>query len=325
MPDSRLDDRSQRGGAKFADPRWTAAGEPRARVALGRPTTLWFNTGSRCNIACAGCYIESAPDNDRLAWLDAGEVGRFLDEAAALGWPLAEVGFTGGEPFLNRALPEMLADVLGRGCRALVLTNAMRPMQRHAGVLTALRARFGRALTLRVSLDHYRRDRHEAVRGPGTWEPALAAVRWLAGGGFGLAIAARTLGEEDEDGLRRGFAALFAAEGIGLDAGDPRALVLFPEMDPNRDAPEISERCWQVLGVSPDAMMCASSRMIIKRKGAAAPVVVPCTLLPYDQRFELGATLAGAAGPVALNHLFCAQFCVLGGGSCTGGRTLAGG
>jgi hypothetical protein len=316
MPDTPLDAHPPRRRAKFDDPLWTEAGEPRARVALTRPTTLWFNTGSRCNIACAGCYIESAPDNDRLAYLAADDVRRFLDEAAGLGWPLAEIGFTGGEPFLNRALPAMLEDALGRGYRALVLTNAMRPMQREQNALAALRARFGRALTLRASIDHYRRDRHEAVRGPGTWEPAIAGVRWLAEGGFGLAVAARTLWDEDETSLRRGFAALFAAEHIGLDAFDPAALVLFPEMDPKRDAPEITERCWQVLGVSPDAMMCASSRMVIKRRGAAAPVVVPCTLLPYDPRFELGATLADAAGPVALNHRFCAQFCVLGGGSC---------
>ena len=72
--------------------------------------------------------------------------------------------------------------------------------------------------------------------------------------------------------------------------------------------------------VSPDAMMCASSRMVVKRKGAARPVVVPCTLLPYDEAFELVHTLAESAGPVPLNHPHCARFCVLGGGSCTPGR-----
>jgi hypothetical protein len=59
--------------------------------------------------------------------------------------------------------------------------------------------------------------------------------------------------------------------------------------------------------------------MVIKRKGAAGPVVVACTLLPYDPQFELGSTLAEASRAVALNHPFCAQFCVLGGASCSGG------
>ena len=55
----------------------------------------------------------------------------------------------------------------------------------------------------------------------------------------------------------------------------------------------------------------------IHRILTAAPVVVPCTLLPYDTDFELGGDLAGAAKTVKLNHPHCATFCVLGGGSCT--------
>lgn len=81
--------------------------------------------------------------------------------------------------------------------------------------------------------------------------------------------------------------------------------------------PEITERCWGILGKTPDSVMCASSRMVVKRKGAERPAVVSCTLLPYDVAFEMGATLAEAARPVTLNHRFCAEFCVLGGASCS--------
>jgi len=65
--------------------------------------------------------------------------------------------------------------------------------------------------------------------------------------------------------------------------------------------------------------MCATSRMVVKRKGEPAATVVPCTLLPYDERFDLGETLAQAAADVPLNHPHCARFCVLGGGSCSVG------
>ncbi|HBV56548.1 MAG TPA: radical SAM protein, partial [Rhodobacteraceae bacterium] len=58
-------------------------------------------------------------------------------------------------------------------------------------------------------------------------------------------------------------------------------------------------------------------RMVVKRKGASAPSVVACTLLPYDLQFDLGETLAEAERPVALNHPHCAKFCVLGGASCS--------
>jgi hypothetical protein len=62
--------------------------------------------------------------------------------------------------------------------------------------------------------------------------------------------------------------------------------------------------------------MCASARMVVKRKGAERPAVLACTLLAYDPRFELGASLREAARPVPLNHKYCASFCVLGGASC---------
>ena len=65
---------------KFKNPDVTAKGEPRAFVRLTKLDTLWFNTGTLCNIECANCYIESSPRNDRLAYLTIDEVCAYLDE-----------------------------------------------------------------------------------------------------------------------------------------------------------------------------------------------------------------------------------------------------
>jgi pyruvate-formate lyase-activating enzyme len=307
---------AERRGA-FQDWNVTAAGEPRASVAVTGLKTVWFNTGSLCNIACANCYVESSPRNDRLAYLSLDDVRGYLDEVARHGWPVEEIGFTGGEPFLNRALPEMLGHALGRGFRATVLTNAMKPMQNQRRALERIDGLYGPALTMRVSIDHFTKERHERVRGEGTWAPMIDGLRWMSGRRFRLTVAARMLWGERDDDVRQGYAALFAAERIPVDAHDRKALVLFPEMDAHAPVPEITTRCWDLLGRSPDDMMCATSRMIIRRKDAAGPVVVPCTLLPDDPRFEMGARLADALRPVKLNHPYCAQFCVLGGASCS--------
>ncbi len=64
-------------------------------------------------------------------------------------------------------------------------------------------------------------------------------------------------------------------------------------------------------------MMCATSRMAVRRKGASAPVLVACTLLPDDPQFDMGGTLRESFSPVKLNHPHCAKFCVLGGASCS--------
>ena len=302
---------------KFQDPDVTANGEERARVALTRLETLWFNTGTLCNLACPHCYIESSPRNDRLAYLTTAEVAAYLDEIERERLGTRQIGFTGGEPFVNPDLLNMLADALERGFEGLVLTNAMRPMMKCAAGLLRLRQAHGDRLTIRVSMDHYAPALHEAERGARSWTPMIEGVRWLSDCGFRIAVASRTLWGDEEGALRVGFARLFAELGIHLDAADPSQLVLFPEMDASVDVPEITTGCWALLGQVPDDLMCASSRMVVKRKGADAPVVLACTLLPYDAAFELGRTLAEAWGPVKLNHPHCAQFCVLGGARCS--------
>jgi hypothetical protein len=211
----------------------------------------------------------------------------------------------------------MLELCLERGFRVLVLTNAMKPMQRLKAPLLDLNRRLGERLSIRVSLDHFTKPRHEEERGEATWEPAIAGLKWLSTSGFDVAVAGRSLWGEPEVVARAGYRRLFAEQGIGIDAGDPAKLVLFPEMDSRSDVPEITERCWDILKISPESMMCATSRMVVHRKGEARASVLSCTLLPYDAAFDLGPTLATASCEVKLNHPHCAKFCVLGGASCS--------
>lgn len=303
--------------AKFRDPLITAKGEPRASVAMTGLETLWFNTGTLCNLMCKSCYIESSPRNDALVYLSLAEVTAYLDEIAASGLPTREIAFTGGEPFMNPDMIAILELCLSRGFATLVLSNAMRPLRRHEDALLALNAHYGRQLTIRVSLDHYTQGVHEAERGGNSWDKAIDGLQWLATNGFAIAVAGRHLAHESDARARAGFAALFAQHGLPVDVGNPLSFVMFPEMDASADIAEISTGCWDILGKSPDAMMCATSRMVVKHRGAERPTVAACTLLPYDPGFDMGATLAEASRSVSLNHPHCARFCVLGGASCS--------
>ncbi len=171
---------------------------------------------------------------------------------------------------------------------------------------------------LRVSLDHYTAERHDAERGAGSFAATLTGMRWLRDHRVRMTVAGRTIWGEDEAEARTGYATLFERERFAIDSADPSQCVLFPEMDETADVPEITTACWGILGKQPDDVMCATSRMVVKRRGAARPVVLACTLLAYDPRFELGKTLAEAQRTVSLNHPHCAKFCVLGGASCSG-------
>ena len=98
---------------KFSNPLITRDGDQRAFVEFNGFETLWFNTGTLCNIACSNCYIESSPKNDRLVYLSLADVVEFLDELEELSGKTCEIGFTGGEPFLNPDFLKMLGNVKG--------------------------------------------------------------------------------------------------------------------------------------------------------------------------------------------------------------------
>ena len=279
--------------------------------------TLWINTGTLCNLACVSCYIESSPTNDALVYISHAEVVEYLDEIARDNLPTREIAFTGGEPFMNPDMLAILDTCLSRGFEVLVLSNAMRPMQRHYDALLALRESYGDKLTMRISLDYYTKEIHEQERGPNSWDKGITGLKWLSDNGFSIAVAGRHLGSESDDAARLGYAKLFADEDIKIDVSDMERLVLFPEMDASADIAEITTDCWGILDIKPSSIMCASSRMVVKHKGADKPTVAACTLLPYDAEFDMGQTLKEASRSVKLNHPHCARFCVLGGASCS--------
>ena len=306
------------GEGKFVDPDFTATGDARAWVEPRQLETLWINTGSLCNLSCEHCYIESTPTNDRLAYISEVEVETLLDEIAAENFATEEIAFTGGEPFLNEELIPILRLCLQRGFKVLVLSNAMKTMTKYSDALLELNNLYTGKLNLRISLDHYSEELHARERGKRSWKPAIAGLKWLSSQGFSFSVAGRTYWGEPEQAMREGYARLFLQEEINLDADDVSQLILFPEMDLAVDVPEITTACWEILQKNPAEIMCSNSRMVVKRKEDNHLSVMACTLLPYDQRFNMGKTLTEAWQPIKLNHPHCAKFCVLGGGSCSG-------
>jgi organic radical activating enzyme len=315
----QIDTVAQANAGKFTDPFVTAKGEARASVALSNPQTLWFNTGTLCNIECENCYILSSPSNDALVYITTTEVEEYLAQLEERKWGVREIAFTGGEPFMNPDMCNMARAALDRGYDVLILTNAMRPMMRNSvrAALSDLITEYGDKLTLRISLDHWSPDVHDKERGKDAFSKTLQGMKWLRDQGARMAVAGRSVWAESDTAAREGYAAIFAEGNFNIDAQDPAVTVLFPEMDESVEVPEITTDCWDILGKSPDAIMCSSSRMVVKRKGAKKPSVLACTLLAYSAEFELGETLEDAERDVQLNHPHCAKFCVLGGASCS--------
>ena len=299
---------------KFKDPITTADGSTRAFIEAKKIKTLWFNTGTLCNIECKNCYIESSPKNDRLVYITFEEVKLFIDEAIDKNLGTKEIGFTGGEPFMNKDVLKMIEYSLSKNFKVLVLSNAMKPMLNKREDLLKINHQ---DLTIRVSIDHYQKEKHEEIRGKNTFNVMMEGLKWLNQNNFNYALATRLLWGEQEDQLRDNFNLFIDKYNLKLDAKSKEQLVTFAEMDEKVDTPEITTACWNLLGKNPKDMMCSSSRMVVKKKTSTKPSVIACTLLPYEDEFDLGQNLTDSLKKIYLNHKHCSKFCVLGGSSCS--------
>ena len=172
-------------------------------------------------------------------------------------------------------------------------------------------------LTIRISVDHFKRMKHESIRGSNTWKKVIKNLIWLSNNSLNFNIAAKIKPGDTENSMREGFNKLFKKIKLSIDSFNKNELVLFPIMNYEEASTEITEDCWKVLNKSPESVMCSNSRMIIKRKNETNTKVLPCTLITKDKEFELGDNLVSSRKKVFLNHPFCSQFCVLGNSSCS--------
>jgi MoaA/NifB/PqqE/SkfB family radical SAM enzyme len=299
---------------KFKNQKVTADGSNRAFIEAKNIKTLWFNTGTLCNIECKNCYIESSPKNDSLAYLTFEEVKSFIDEAIDKNLGTNEIGFTGGEPFMNKEIMKMIDYSLRKHLKVLVLSNAMKPMLNRTKELIKLNHS---NLTIRVSIDHYEKVKHEEIRGKNTYDVMMQGLKWLNENNFNYTLATRLLWNEKEENLRKNFGTFIKNNNLKLDTYSPKELVTFAEMDEKIDTPEITTSCWNILNKDPNDIMCSWSRMVVRKKNSKNPSVIACTLLPYADEFDLGETLTNSLQKIYLNHKHCSKFCVLGGSSCS--------
>lgn len=160
----------------------------------------------------------------------------------------------------------ILEKTLQEGFEVLVLTNAYKAIKKSYESLVSLQRQFGTKLKIRVSLDHYLKDRHESERGKGTFQETLNAIKWLVDNNIHTSIAGRSLMKEPMDLSLKGYQDLLDFQGIDLKLELGQNIVIFPEMDQKQDVPEISERCWSLLNKKPSDQMCSSERMIVKKK-----------------------------------------------------------
>jgi len=273
--------------------------------------TLWFQVaGTVCNIECTHCFISCSPRNHSHEMMSLADVQVRLDEARTLG--VREYYFTGGEPFMNRDMLPILAATLQQG-PATVLTNGMllRPE-----VCRRLRELFDASeysLDLRVSLDGFDRESHDAIRGQGVWDRVMIGLKNLAEVGLNPVITVTTAAEgvASAEGRTR-FLELIRT--FGFDRPRLKVLSLFRigAEEQRTRAYEDWERLTGLSLTEDDArtLQCSTCRM------ATSKGVYVCPILIEEQEARMGDTLAETLRPFPLKYGAC-HTCWVDGVTCT--------
>ena len=232
-----------------------------------RLSALWIQlTGTWCNLECTHCLNASGPKEPWLRPLDAPTARAAIADAERLG--VKEIYFTGGEPFLHRAILPLLEQSLAVA-PTTVLTNGTLITPAIADALAALAAAAVYSLEIRVSLDDVDAIRNDRIRGAGAWAKAVRAVRLLTERGL-LPIVTATDMFPDEPGTYERFRDFLVAHGVTR----PRVKIL-PVLPIGRmevaGAARLTEEALD--GFDRGLLQCAETRVVASGGVYACPIL----------------------------------------------------
>lgn len=165
-----------RSGRASLDPRTVTAWPRIAPGETGRcvPVSICWSPIVRCNLSCPMCLDDTSVRE--LGRAHRAQIAEVIGASGVLG-----VDISGGEPLLLGDLPDLARTLTKAGCVVSVTTNGWHLSRRAdelAGVLDALR----------VSIDGPSAPLHDAWRGRGSFDRAVAGVRAAAAAGLPVQI-----------------------------------------------------------------------------------------------------------------------------------------
>ncbi len=177
---------------------------------------VWFYANYHCNLECSYCLTESSPRAPRRQ-LDHSLMKSLTRQAADLGF--TEVGVTGGETFLDLALPATLAE-MSESVPVIVLTNGTL----FAGDrLERLAPMLGRQISMQISLDSANPDLNDMARGPENFAKVVESIPRLINAGHRVRIA--STGQAPDEESQEALCTLHRSLGISDDDHVVRPIV----------------------------------------------------------------------------------------------------
>lgn len=156
--------------AATASPTWVPASSPRGL--MPSPRSVDIEITPRCNLRCSYCYFFNSPGESYLE-LPASEWLAFFDELGAQ--RVMSVCLAGGEPFIRKDLPDLLAGIVRNRMRFSLLSNGGLIDDGIAAYIAAT----GRCDQVQISVDGSHAATHDACRGKGSFDAAIRGIRIL--------------------------------------------------------------------------------------------------------------------------------------------------
>ena len=261
---------------------------------------LWFQVaGTLCNLTCNHCFISCSPKNDSFKFLSLEQVRHQLRASVELG--VKEYYFTGGEPFLNPEMVDILEATLKYG-PATILTNGTVLKDKWLVRLRAAQQALTFSLEFRVSIDGPTAEMNDPIRGDGTFDRAMRGVRKLVEFNFlPIITIARTWPDEEERNVVGQFVETLKAAGYSR----PRLKIL-PTLQMGAeetrthgysefqrvDAPMLSS-------VGHEHFVCSHSRIVTDRGVHVCPILID------EPDSLLSDSLKDSLAPFQLSHGAC--------------------
>lgn len=136
---------------------------------------LLVHTTTRCNLTCKHCYLGDSRGED----IDIDIFRLMVDEFRHMGG--LKIMLSGGEPLLHPLIWDFLAHLRSSGLRVVMLSNGTLIDRNTARRLA------GQVHEVQVSIDGT--QSHHALRGAGTLDKTLDAVRYLNAEGVDVSVA----------------------------------------------------------------------------------------------------------------------------------------
>lgn len=145
--------------------------------------TLWIKVTNKCNLSCHYCYAESGVNAENTDEITLEEIEKLLETAKPMG--LERIVITGGEPLIRKDILEIFKLARKFGLVQLLSNGTIYDEKILKQIVEFVDI-------IQFSMDSHEKEKHDEIRGVGSFEKTLKSVKYLRSIGFKNIVFAAT-------------------------------------------------------------------------------------------------------------------------------------